>query len=89
MISIKELYYTIATPEKTTNPFETAESDRLSDILLDEYIALNGDETEKFSGQVALYECIDYERLTAFEIGFKTAMKLFFEGLLPMASERR
>lgn len=79
MINIQDLYYAISVDDKKLNPFETEESDRLYCEVYDKYILSNED--EQFNGDSALLEFMTNERRTAFEIGFKTAMHLIFEGL--------
>ena len=79
MINIEKIYYTIADEYKRTNPFETKESDRIYDALYYKYIEPHDNEHQE--GFDLLGELISNERRTAFAVGFKAAMQLFFEGL--------
>lgn len=85
MINIEQIYYTIAVDDKKLNPFETEESDRLYDAVYNKYIEPH--DNEQFDGWEAINNLITSERRTAFAVGFKAAMQLFFEGLYSAPKE--
>lgn len=87
MINIEQLYYTVSAEDAKLNPFETSESNRLYTALYNKYIEPH--DNDQMKGFDLIGDLITTERRTAFEVGFKTAIQLFLEGMSPMAKERR